>query len=52
VSVIAATGFALARDGLVAWIDAAHVRAYRTAQSPWIARSVSVYISVVVQLLG
>ena len=27
----------LARDGLASWVDASHVRANRTAQSPWIA---------------
>src|SRR5580658_3324460 len=37
VRVVAATGRTLSRDGLVAWIHAAHVRANRTAQAPGIA---------------
>src|SRR6202522_409855 len=51
VRVIAAPRFALPGDGLVARIDAPHVRANRTAQPLGIARSVFVYVSVVVQLV-
>src|ERR1039458_3173167 len=37
VSIVAATGLVLAGDGLASGIDAAHVRAHRTAQPLWIA---------------
>src|SRR5450631_536076 len=49
--VIAAAGLALASDRLTARVDAAHMRADRTAQSLGIARSVRVDISVVVELV-
>ena len=51
-SIVAATGLTLARDRLASRIDAAHVRADRTAQTLGIARAVRVHVFEVVQLLG
>ncbi len=51
-SIIAATGFTLTRDRLAPWIDAAHVRADRAAQTPGIARAIRIHVFEIIELLG
>ena len=50
-SIVAAAGLALASDRLAARIDAAHVRTNGTAQSFRIARSICVYVFIIVHLV-
>src|SRR5438105_10437199 len=48
VGIVATAGLPLARDWLTSWIDAACVRANRTAQAPGIARPIGIHVFEVV----
>src|SRR5450755_1306143 len=52
VRVVAAAGLALTRNRLAPRIDATHMRADRTAQTPGIARAIRIDVFEVVELLG
>ena len=52
VGIVAAARQPLARNWLASWIDAAYVRADGTADPLRISRTISIYISEIVQLFG